>query len=169
MEHMKQEITTPHLLTEIQNRRGMVSTNFAFIEFSIAQFVASYYCKDGQSDFVADVFEDEYFSFGLLMNVFEKVLKKDPELYKKFPLQKLRRLQKLRNLIIHARLQTHVVVDTKKGGIQEMGETYFYHAGKEYSVNEVLQEYEEIKNIVQPIIVGLPGMDQDLERVQFHS
>jgi hypothetical protein len=166
---MEKKTTTPQLITEIQNRRGMVSTNFAFIEFSIAQFVASYYCTCEKSDFLADVFEDEYFSFGLLMNVFEKVLKKEPDLYEKFPLQKLRRLQKMRNLIVHARLQTQVILDNKKGGIQEVGETYFYHAGKEYEVNEVLKEYEKLKNVVQPAIIALPGANQDLERVEFHS
>jgi len=159
---MENKTTTPQLIAEIHGKRGGASTNFAVLESSIAKFVVSYYFKGEPSEFLADVFEDEYFSFGLLMNVFEKVLKKDPELYKKFPLQKLRRLQKIRNIIVHAQLQSHAMLD-KNGEIQEMRESFFHHAGKDHDVDEIFREYEKLRSIVQPAIMALSKQNKFLE------
>ncbi|MCK5095839.1 MAG: hypothetical protein KAR24_00635 [Candidatus Pacebacteria bacterium] len=161
--------TTQQYITEIQNSRGKVSTNFASLEYFIAQFITMHYFKGPNHDFTAEVLEDEYFSFGLLAKIFDKVLKKYPDLYKKFPFQKLRRLQKLRNVIVHARLQSKATLDGRKENIKKIGMTYFYHAGKEYQVEEVFEEYEKLRNIVQPAIIDLPGVKNDVERVLLRS
>ena len=160
---------TPKEITDIQTSRGSVSTNFASLEFFIAQFITMHYFKMPNGDFTAEVFEDEYFSFGLLVKIFDKVLKKDSDLYDEFPFQKLRRLQKLRNVIVHARLQSEATLDARKENIKKIGVTYFYHAGKEYEVKEVFKEYEKLRNVVQPAIMGLPGVSGDVERVLLRS
>ena len=161
--------TTQQYIAKIQNGRGKVSTNFASLEYFIAQFITLHYFNGPNHDFTAEVFEDEYFSFGLLVKIFDKVLKKDPDLYKKFPFQKLRRLQKLRNVIVHARLQSKATLDDRKENIKKIGITLFYHAGKEYKVEEVFEEYEKLRNIVQPAIMDLPGMNSGVERVLLRS
>jgi hypothetical protein len=125
-------MTTQEDILDIQSRRGAVGTNFASIEFFVAQFVTIHYFGALNPDFTAEVFEDEYFSFGLLVKIFDKVLKKYSEEYKKFPFQKLRRLQKLRNIIVHARLQSYAKIGPDGENIQDIGETYFHHAGEDY-------------------------------------
>ncbi|MCK5026950.1 MAG: hypothetical protein KAS07_00875 [Candidatus Pacebacteria bacterium] len=158
--------STPKEISEIQNARGGISTNFASIEYFIAQFITTHYFNGPNETFLAEVFEDEYFSFGLLAKIFDKVLQQYPEEYKKFPMQKLRRLQKLRNIIVHARLQSVVKLDRGGERIQEIGETYFHHAGKDQKVVDVFREYEKLRVVVQPAVVGLPGVSEQIERVE---
>lgn len=161
--------TTPKEITDIQHARGGVSTNFASIEYFLAQFITAHYFKGGNETFLAEVFEDEYFSFGLLAKIFDKVLQQYPDVYEKFPMQKMRRLQRLRNIIVHARLQSAVKLDNAKENIQEIGETVFHHAGKDYSVSEIFAEYEKLRAVVQPAVMDLPGVGAQFERVELKS
>ncbi len=161
--------STPKEISEIQNARGGVSTNFASIEYFIARFVTAHYFNGPNETFLAEVLEDEYFSFGLLTKIFDKILQQDSEKYKKFPMQKLRRLQKLRNIIVHARLQSAVTLDDSGEGIREIGETYFHHAGKDHKVVDIFNEYEKLRAIVQPAVASLPGVNEQIERVKLQS
>lgn len=158
-------MTLPKEITDIQSRRGAVGTNFASVEFFIAQFVTIHYFGKLNPDFTAEVFEDEYFSFGLLARIFEKVLKEYPEEYKKFPFQKLRRLQRLRNIIVHARLQSYARMGQDGENIEDIGETYFHHAGEDYDVEKIFLEYEKLRAVVQPALSTLPGLNTEIEKV----
>ena len=161
--------STPKEISEIQNKRGGVSTNFASLEYFIAQFITLHYFKGPNEKFLAEVFEDEYFSFGLLAKIFDKVLQQYPQEYEKFPMQKLRRLQRLRNIIVHALLKSSVTLDEKNEGIQDIGETYFHHAGKDHKVIEIFKEYEKLRATVQPAIASLPGINEKIERIELKS
>jgi hypothetical protein len=145
------------ILTEIKTKRGWVATNFAFLENLIGRIITVSYLKidnEGREFFMSEVVEDEYFNFGLLVNIFAKVVGREQY---DFPIGKLKRLQQLRNIIIHAEvINTAQVLGTK---IISLGEPMFKHGGKSYITSDVFQEYEKIEAVLKTALSKLPGGD----------
>lgn len=141
-------------LNEIKLKRGWVATNFAFLEGVIARIICvNYFGKDNE-EFVEDVLEDEYFNFGLLVKIFEKVVKKKNI---EFPVGKLRRLQALRNIIIHS--QIVAVGDMIQGSnkIVALGNPEFKNGGKKLIIKEVFSEYDKLEEEIRKEFEKIPG------------
>lgn len=128
---------------KIKEKRGEILTNFAFVEDVMKSFIAGYYVNDINHPIVPEIFEDEYFSFGLLFKIFEKVLKKQED--KSFPLQQLRRMSQLRNIVVHASVRGNATSPST----DKIVRIFFRHAGEEKEISEVFDEYDELKTLVQ--------------------
>jgi hypothetical protein len=153
----------------IREKRGAVTTNFASLEYFIAQFITQHYFGRPDPRFMSEVLEDEYFSFGLMVKIFDKALSTYPDEYKTFPFQKLRRLQRLRNIIVHARLQSPATLDAENGHIASINGVFFHHGGEDKDVFAVFKEYEKLREVVQPALLALPGLENNAEVVHLRS
>ena len=118
---------------ELKEKRGEIVTHFAYTEGLIKRFISVHYFQTGYHPIVPEIFEDEYFSFGLLFKIFEKIIKKQKI---EFPLDKLRRMGQLRNIIAHAQ------VDATATGfsVEEISEFYFRHGGENKNIDAVFSE-----------------------------
>ncbi len=141
-------------MNEVAIRRGNIIANFAFIESLISNFVIMHYIKDEKlvSSFQQDIFEDEFFSYILKFNLFKKVLSKYyTQDFKKFPIDQFRQLSKIRNIIAHASIVLFADRKTKKVLTQIM----FNHNGEKFNAQEKMDEYDVLKNKIQPQLQNL--------------
>lgn len=120
----------------IKDKRGEIITNFAFIEHLIKKFIAIHYLKVADHPIFSEIFEDEYFNFGLLFRIFEKIIKKENI---EFPINQLRRLGQLRNIVAHSTLH----FDTNNEN------TFFRHAGESKNTEKIFEEYDSLKSNIQ--------------------
>jgi len=142
-------------LKDIKIKRGYVATNFAYIESVIARVITIHYFKANDEEFLSEVLEDEYFNFGLLLNILEKIIKK--ESIKDFPIGKLRRLQKLRNIIIHSQIIAKAMTFKDQPKIIDIDVIKFKHGGKELDVDLIFNEYDDIEKVIKLALEALPG------------
>lgn len=145
-------------LERIKNKRGEIVTNFAYIELIIKNICSVYYLGKIDQNFRAEVLEDEYFSFALLRNIFEKVLKKYPDI--DFPMGKLRELSKLRNIIAHAQVTATAIVNDPAVPSASIQKMVFKHSGIVRDTDETFSKYDELKSTIQEKLKQIPGGDQ---------
>ncbi len=144
-------------LEKIKNKRGEIVTNFAYIELLIKNICSVHYLGKIDENFLGEVLEDEYFGFALLRNIFEKLLKKHPEV--KFPMGKLRELSKLRNIIAHAQVTAEGIIKNPKIPSVSIQRMVFRHSGDVRDTNETFSRYDELKSAIQEKVKLLPGGD----------
>lgn len=124
--------------SKLKEKRGEIVTHFAYTESLLKKYISFYYFKTAYHPIVSDIFENEYFSFGLLFRIFEKILSKEKV---KFPIEKLRRLGQLRNIVAHALVEAKATGFSKK----EIVKIYFKHGGEEKEIEEIFNEYDSLK------------------------
>ncbi len=150
MEDPKKEVS------EVQSERGRIISNFAFLEMIISQFIANHYSSITKTKFIEEVLEDEFFSFELKKRLFRKILKNYfKEIENKFPNKEFSRMQTIRNIIAHGVIQANQ--DDIKNPKKALN-VRFRHGGKDYPARELLNEYFDLKVIVQKAIEGLPNI-----------
>lgn len=152
----------PEQEKELKEKRGEIITHFAYIEDLIKKFISIHYFKTFHHPIMSEIFEDEYFSFGLLFRVFEKVVSKEKI---EFPINKLRRLGQLRNVIAHAS------VHAKASGfsIEEISDFYFRHGGEDKKIEDVFSEYDSIKMDVQVTLTEIVKPSMNIEKLPRHK
>ncbi len=133
---------------DIMEKRGEIVTNFSYIEYLMKTYISVHYFKSKDHPIVSEIFEDEYFNFGLLFRIFEKILVKDN---KNFPLQNLRRMGHLRNIVAHAILVGKAVGPTK----EEIIHRYFKHGGVLKEIEETFHEYQKNRSIVEDALIEI--------------
>jgi hypothetical protein len=124
---------------EIQNKKGEILSNFAYIELLVRSFILNNYSIERNNLISSDVFEDEYFNFGLLLHIFEKVVKRKGVGSPNKLLEDLRRMGKIRNIVAHAPIQAHDNNSSK----EEDYSIFLKHGGKEISIDEIEKMYKE--------------------------
>lgn len=142
-------------LNDIKLKRGHVSISFVYIESVIARIISLFFIEPAKRDeFIVDVFEDEYFNFGLKVKIFEKVVAR---MGKKFPIQKLHRLNKLRNIIIHSQIMAQAEKLTGSNIMIKLSEPEFKHAGTTKNIKATFEEYYELEAVIKDELSKLPG------------
>lgn len=136
--------------SKINELKGKITSDFAFIERAISVCIASYYAKDWAL-FTEEILENDFFSFELKKRILGKLLKKHfPEYI--FPWAELARLQQLRNLASHGAI---TAVPNEQGGHT----VYLRHQGKNHSITKLKEEFESIKVVVDGAVDTLPGVE----------
>ena len=86
------------IANKIANYRGVIIHDSISVEALLGAIIAIYFVKDNKNnEFNRKVIDDEYFSFGLKIRIFEKL---DFETYNGF-FEDLRRINNIRNLFAH--------------------------------------------------------------------
>ena len=86
------------LIVKVREYRGAVIHDFISIEAFISSIIAIYFAKkEKNNEFNRTVMDDEYFSFGLKINILEKL---NLVVYNGF-FEDIRRLNKIRNIFAH--------------------------------------------------------------------
>lgn len=138
---------------EIQNNRGKIISNFAFLETIISLFITNYYFGKTNTQFIEEVMDDEFFSFELKRRLFTKIIKHHfKEKIDKFPNKEFRRMQEIRNIIAHATI-TAVTNSNSPGDVSDI---CFSHGGTRHTAETLINEYESLRLIVQKAISELP-------------
>lgn len=126
--------------------RGRIVTNFAFIEKVMIRFISIHYFGISNSAFEDEVLSDKYFNFGLLENIFNKVLDNYPEHRSKVSKQNIKDLRDLRNFVAHG-------LQMIKGGV-----TYLERSGKTELATEVFDKYFTKRDLIMPQLLQLPAI-----------
>lgn len=86
------------VMNKIAQYRGAIITDSINIEALIGSILINYFAKENkQSEFLTKIVEDELFSFGLKINILEKL---NFDVYKGF-FQDIRRINNIRNIFAH--------------------------------------------------------------------
>jgi len=125
------KLDIPKIQERIMRYRGVIVHDFINIESMIGSIIAIYFAKENKNnEFNKKIIDDEYFSFGLKVRIFEKL---KFEAYKSF-FEDLRRIGSIRNLFSHQ-------VPTLEEGF------FIYNVIKESSdhvkMNELYSEFRE--------------------------
>lgn len=139
----------------IQNERGRVMSNFAFLESIISNEIAKYYITndDERVKFANEILEHRFFSFDfkkvLLQNIVkDKLGKKNPDFFKA-----LEGLQRSRNIIAHGLIV--FIGDSTNPNIDDV---VFRHGGIEYKADQLIKVYTQNADLVTEqlkVIFGL--------------
>ncbi len=141
-------------VVEIQNKKGEILSNFAYIEILVRSFVLSNYSIEQNNLISVDVFEDEYFHFGLLQRIFKKVIKRKELEFSNKLVEDLRRMGEIRNIVAHSVIQAYDNNSFK----EEDYSIFLKHGGKEMSIAEiekVYMEYDVLKVSVENRILEI--------------
>ncbi len=138
---------------EIKSERGRIVTNFAYIENLIKMACSLHYLGKIDQKFMSEVLEDDYFNFGLLTHIFQKVLTKNPSF--EFPIGKLFELSKHRNIIAHAQIKAY-----HENG--EVTDIRFYHGGERKEIGPIFSRYDELSKEIREKLNLFPGVEQTL-------
>ena len=86
------------VMNKIAQYRGVIITDFISIDAMVGSILAIYFAKENKNnEFNRKVIDDEYFSFGLKINILEKL---NFEVYKEF-FEDIRRINNIRNMFAH--------------------------------------------------------------------
>lgn len=119
----------------------------------IAEFYTDSY--DQAQKLMSDILEHQYFSFELKKIVFLKALRANwPEKSKLISKGKLTRLQQLRNIAAHASIAVESMDDH-----QNIDMIIFSYQGRNHKALKVLNEYNELKDQIEPLLVSLVDSD----------
>ncbi len=131
--------------------RGRVITNFAFLEAAISDFIAHHYFQNSnlKEAFLSEVMEEQYFNFDLKRRLFIKILEKYPEFRNKMKLKQFQSMQEIRNILAHGTYEKN-----------ENGERCFRRGGINYLADDLLNEYQQLRKVVQPLMEELPGVSK---------
>ncbi len=131
------------LLDKVVNYRGVVINDFISIEAMIGAIIAIYFAKeDKNNEFNRKVIDDEYFSFGLKINIIEKL---NFDVYKEF-IEDIRRINKIRNIFAHS-------VPTLDGGLSY------------YNKNKGEREFRKLEELHDEFLKKLLPVDEQLKKI----
>ena len=137
----KEELNT--LLNKIAQYRGVIITDSINIEGMINSIIINYFVKEEKhSKFLMNVVSDEYFSFGLKINILEKL---NFDIYKEF-FQDVRRVNNIRNIFAHC-------TPTLDGGLSF------------YNKNKKTQETKKLEELHKEFLEKIKKVDGQLEKL----
>ncbi len=147
---------------ELKEKRGEIITHFACLEFLIKRYISFFYFKTEDHPIVSEIFEDEYFNFGLLSKIFDKILLKEKI---KFPGDKLRRLGQLRNIVAHAQVKGYATGLSR----EEVFVMYFRHGGEDKEIESIFKEYDQIKIEIDAKLKEILKPDIKIKKLPEHK
>lgn len=129
-------------------RRGLLFQDFALVEMAMNRLICLYFLKEAtNTKFISELLENECFSFQLRKKMFKIAFN---ECYPglKFPWKSLERIQHLRNISAHSRLNelTHV---KENGEINKIKKPFYTHNNEEIQVKILHDEFKKhMDNII---------------------
>jgi len=125
------------VINEIAQYRGVIIQDSISIEAMIDSIIINYFIKENKhSEFLTKVIEDEGFSFGIKINILEKL---NFEIYKDF-IQDLRRINNIRNIFAHC------LPGSFTGGL-----SYYNKNKKEIEVKELGELHSEFLDKIKRV------------------
>lgn len=97
--------------SELTMKRGQIISDFLHLEWTVSLIITYKYFKNANMDFLSQVMCDESMNFGLRMNILDKIA---PGYV---GMQKLRYLNKIRNLFAHCHLHISLQQDNESFAI----------------------------------------------------
>ncbi len=147
---------------ELKEKRGEIITHFSYLESLTKKYISTHYFKTGHHPIVSEIFEDEYFSFGLLFRIFEKVIFKEKI---EFPISHFRRMGQLRNIVAHAQVEAEATGFSK----EEIVRIYFKHGGEKKEIEKIFGEYDNLKKGVHDALKAILSPVVKVEQVPEHK
>jgi len=92
---------------ELTLKRGKIVNDFLHLEWTLSLIITYKYFKRADADFLAQVMCDDSMTFGLRMNILDKISPTYTDS------QKLRKLNKIRNYFAHCHLHVSVQQDSE--------------------------------------------------------
>ena len=133
------------VLEKVAQYRGTIITDSINIERLVEAIIVNYFIsKEKQSEFLMKVLMDEYFSFGLKINILEKLA---PPVYPAF-FEELRRVNNIRNIFAHCSpgsLDGALLFYNKKKGTYEARKVEVLH--KEF-VEKASRVEEQLRKLL---------------------
>ncbi len=127
-------------------RRALIFQDLALVERAMNRFIYGYYFENDilladSKKFIPSVLQDPFFSFELRKRLFKRIY---DERYsdRKFPWASLQKIQELRNVIAHARIDEQYLV---QGGerVAAVRKPYYVYHDIERDVASVHNEFKE--------------------------
>lgn len=132
------------VLNKIAQYRGVIIQDAINIEAMVDSIIINYFIKSNKhSEFLTKVTEDEGFSFGLKINILEKL---NFEVYSEF-IQDIRRINNIRNIFAHC------LPGSFTGGL-----SYYNKNNKTHEIKELDEFYKEF-------LEKLKKVDEQLQKL----
>jgi len=142
----------------MNRERGRVVTNFAYLEDLISTFIACSYFKEDElvqlNALKDEILEDKFFSFEFKKQLLEKILKNRFQNKYKVSYRKIEQMQTIRNTVAHGLL----VATGDKHDKSKVYNVSLKHGGKVYPARELFDNYEKLRQQVEPVLRQLPGL-----------
>ncbi len=133
------------VLEKVAQYRGVIIHDSINIEALIDSIIINYFIKENKhSEFLTKVVEDENFSFGLKINILEKL---NLETYKEF-IQDVRRINAIRNIFAHC-----------LPGSFTTGALFYYNKNKK------THELKELEEFHKEFLEKLKKVDEQLTKL----
>lgn len=146
IEEKMDKINFREVMNKIAQYRGVIITDSINIEALISSILINYFAKEKKhSEFLTKVIEDELFSFGLKINILEKL---NFDVYNGF-FQDIRRINNIRNIFAHC------LPGSFTGGL-----SYYNKEKKIYEVKELEEFHKEFLEKIKKV-------DKQLEKTFF--
>ena len=131
------------VMNKIAQYRGVIIQDSINIEAMIDSIIINYFVKENKhSEFLTKAVEDENFSFGLKINILEKL---NLETYKEF-IQDIRRINNIRNIFAHC------LPGSFTGGLSY------------YNKNNKTREVKELEEFHKEFLEKLKPVDEQLDK-----
>jgi len=141
------EITKENIkkaLEKLAQYRGVIIQDSINIEAMVDSIIINYFVKENKhSEFLTKVVEDENFSFGLKINILEKL---NLETYTEF-IQDIRRINNIRNIFAHC------LPGSFTGGLSY------------YNKNKKTHEVKELEEFHAEFLEKIKKVDEQLEKI----
>lgn len=147
---------------EFYRKRGMLISNFAYIESLITSCIVANYFKPGDEKQITamneDIFESKLIPFEAKKIMLQTVLKKYHNNQAKFPFKTLGDMQDIRNRFAHGVFQSKAMVVSQEPPEYKVIELQIRHNAKTYNADKLFKQYDDLMERLDPYIKKLPGV-----------